>query len=169
MDLNLLPGIIRCWPKCGKQRKILTPGQNQKRFGFGAVNFITGQLTYRIGERKNSDGFFALVEQIVAEYCPGQTYPGPKLGLVADNYIIHRSKKTLVCLEKYADRLEIISLPTYAPKLNVIEMLWKYLRKKVTHNHLYETIAKLVTAVENSMMSLNERRAEVFSVIGCSG
>ena len=169
VDLNLLPGVIRCWTKRGKQRKILTPGQNQKHYGFGAVNFITGQLTYRVGERKNSDGFCALVEQIVADYCPGETYQVPKIGLVVDNYIIHRSKKTLACLEKYADCLEIISLPTYAPKLNLIEMLWKYLRRKVTHNHLFETMAKLIEAVQDFMKSLNERRNEILSVIGCSG
>lgn len=169
VDLNLLPGVIRCWTAHGQQRKIMTPGQNQKRYGFGAVNYISGQLTYRVGERKNSDGFIALVEQIVAEYCPGEAYQGPKIGLVVDNYIIHRSKKTMVCLEKYADRLEIVALPTYAPKLNVIELLWKYLRKKVTHNHLYETIFKLVEAVDDFLKSLNQRRAEVLSVIGCSG
>jgi transposase len=169
VDLNLLPGVLRCWTLRGQQRKILTPGQNQKRYGFGAVNYITGQLTHRVGEHKNSDGFCALVEQIVAEYCPGEVYLGPKVGLVVDNYIIHRSKKTIACLEKYADRLEIVALPTYAPKLNVIEMLWKHLRRKVTHNHLYETISRLVEAVEDFLKSLNERRAEVLSVIGCSG
>lgn len=169
VDLNLLPGVIHCWTKCGQQRKIQTPGQNQKRYGFGAVNFITGQITSRVGERKNSDGFCTLVEQIVAEYCPGEVYQGPKIGLVVDNYIIHRSKKTLACLEKYADRLEIVALPTYAPKLNVIERFWKYLRRKVTHNHLYETISMLVEAVKDFLNSLNERRAEVLSVIGCSG
>lgn len=65
--------------------------------------------------------------------------------------------------------MEIVALPTYAPKLNVIEMLWKHLRRKVTHNHLYETISKLVEAVEDFLKSLNERRAEVLSVIGRSG
>ena len=167
VDLNLLPGVIRCWTPRGQQRKILTPGQNQKRYGFGAVNYITGQLTDRVGERKNSDGFCALIEQIVAEYCPGEAYLGPKIGLVVDNYILHRSKKTMACLEKYADRLEMIPLPTYAPKLNVIELLWKYLRRKVTHNHLYETISKLVEAVDDFLKALNQRRAEILSVIGC--
>jgi hypothetical protein len=54
VDLNLLPGVIRCWTKRGQQRRILTPGQNQKRYGFGAVNFISGQLTYRVAERKTA-------------------------------------------------------------------------------------------------------------------
>jgi transposase len=168
IDLNLLPGIIRCWTHRGSQRKILTPGQNIKRYGFGAVHFLTGRLTYRVGDRKNSDGFIALVEQIVAEYCPGENYSGPKIGLVVDNYIIHRSKKTQVILDKYSDRIVTVPLPTYSPKLNVIEMLWKYLHRKVTHNHLFASIEKLVEAVLELLKSLNERPDEVLSVIGCS-
>jgi transposase len=168
IDLNLLPGIIRCWTRRGSQRKILTPGQNVKRYGFGAVNFLSGQMTYRIGERKNSDGFIALIKQIVAEYCPGVIYSGLKIGLVVDNYIIHRSKKTQAILDKYADRIEVVPLPTYSPKLNIIEMLWKYLRRKVTHNHLFNSIEKLVEAVLEFLKSLNEKPAEVLSVIGCS-
>lgn len=169
IDLNLLPGIIRCWTRRGSQRKVLTPGQNVKRYGFGAVHFLTGQLTYRVGDRKNSDGFIALIEQIVAEYCPGDLYTGPKIGLVVDNYIIHRSKKTQAVLDKYADRIEIVPLPTYSPKLNVIERLWKYLRQKVTHNHLFNSIEKMVEAVLEFLKSLNQKPVFTLSVIGCSG
>lgn len=168
-DINLLPGVIRCWTRRGSQRKILTPGQNVRRYGFGAVNFITGQLTYRTGERKNSEGFITLIEQIIAEYGSGESYTGPKIGLVLDNYIIHRSQKTQAVLDRYADRLEIIPLPTYAPKLNVIELLWKYLRRKVTHNHLYASMAELIEAVLDFLASLNQCPAKVLSVIDCSG
>jgi hypothetical protein len=64
--------------------------------------------------------------------------------------------------------IEIVPLPTYSPKLNVIELLWKYLRRKVTHNHLYASIEKLVDAALEFLKSLNEKPAEVLSVIGCS-
>jgi transposase len=167
-DINLLPGVIGCWTKRGSQRKIPTPGQNIKRYGFGTVHFTTGQLTYHTGEHKNSDGFIALVELIVAKYCPDETYNGPKIGLVIDNFIIHRSKKTQAVLEKYADRIEIIPLPTYSPKLNIIEMLWKYLRRKVTHNHLFKTIDNLVEAVIDFLNSLSQKPELVLSVVGCS-
>lgn len=169
VDLNLLPGVIRCWTRRGQQRKVPTPGQNVKRYGFGAVNFKTGRLTRRIGERKNSDGFCALVEQVVQDYCPGETWPGPRVVLVVDNYIIHSSKKTTAVLERYADRLSVMALPTYSPKLNVIELLWKHLRRRVTHNHLFESIAGLIDAVEQFFNDLDGRPDEVLSVIGCSG
>lgn len=166
VDLNLLPGVLGCWTRRGQQRKVPTPGQNVKRYGFGAVNFISGQVTYLLTERKNSDGFILLIEQIVQTCCPGETWNGPKVALVVDNYIIHRSKKTTEVLAKYADRLCVVALPTYSPKLNLIERLWKHLRRKVTHNHLFACIADLVAAVEQFLTGLNDRRAEVLSVIG---
>ena len=166
VDLNLLPGVLRCWTQRGQQRKLATPGQNVKRYGFAAVNFMSGCVTQHVGERKNSDGFIALVEQIVQTYCPGETWSGPKVLLVVDNYIIHRSKKTLAALAKYADRLQVMALPTYSPKLNLIERLWKHLRRKVTHNHLFEGIDDLVTAVEQFFAYLAAHPAEVLSVIG---
>lgn len=166
VDLNLLPGVIGCWTKRGQQRKVPTPGQNVKRYGFGAVNCMTGQLTHHIGERKNSDNFIQLVEQVVATYCPRDTWQGPKVVLVIDNYIIHRSKKTAAVLAKYADRLEVMALPPYSPKLNLIERLWKHLRRKVTHNHLFDGIADLVAAVTKFLTDLDGHRAEVLSVIG---
>lgn len=104
----------------------------------------------------------------MAEYCPGERWDGPKVVLVLDNYIIHRSKATQRVLERYADRLIICPLPTYAPKLNVIELLWKYLRRKVTHNHLFESVAALTTAVETFFTELDRQPATVLSVIGCS-
>lgn len=168
IDLHLLPGIIGCWTKRGTQRKVPTPGQNQKRYGFGAVNAVTGTLTRVIRERKNSESFSVLVEAVVEHYCPGETWLGPKVVLVVDNYIIHRSKATQATLARYADRLIVFNLPTYAPKLNVIELLWKYLRRKVTHNHLFETVAKLIEAVEAFFAALDRQPNLVLSVIGCA-
>ena len=168
VDLHLLPGITGCWTKRGSQRKVPTPGVNQKRYGFGAVNTCTGAITRLIRERKNSESFCALVEQIIETYCPGAQWHGPKVVLVVDNFIIHRSKVTSKLLERYADRLELCELPTYAPQLNVIELLWKHLRRKVTHNHLFESIAALITAVEQFFAELDKQPATVLSVIGCS-
>jgi len=168
VDLNLLPGVIGCWTKRGTQRRVPTPGQNVKRYGFGAMNFITGQLTFRTHDHKDSDGFCALVERLIQDYCPGDRYDGPRLVLVVDNYIIHRSKKTLAVLAKYADRLTVFALPTYSPKLNVIELLWKHLRRRVTHNHLFQSITELLAAVEDFVHSLSLQPEMVLSITGCS-
>jgi hypothetical protein len=168
VDLHLLPGIAGCWTKRGSQRKVLTPGTNQKRYGFGAVNAVTGAITRLVRERKNSDSFCALLDAVVATYCPGETWSGAKVVLVVDTFIIHRSKATKRVLERYADRLVVCELPTYAPQFNLIALLWKHLRRKVTHNHLFESVAALVTAVEQFFADLDRQPATVLSVIGCA-
>lgn len=166
IDLNLLPGVWRCWTRVGEQRQVPTPGTNHKRYGFGAVHFTAGSLVTHLGEHKDSVGFCRLLEAIVACYCPGPVWAGPKVVLVVDNYIVHKSKTTQETLAKYADRLAFFHLPTYAPTLNVIEWLWKYLRAKVTHNHLFASIEDLLEAVCGFFADLAADRTLVLSIIG---
>jgi len=168
IDLNLLPGILRCWTLQGTQRKVMTPGQNVKRYGFGAVNFVSGQTVHRIADHKNSAGFCAFVEQLMQTVTHAPEYGGQKIVLVVDNFIIHHSQKTRKFLEQYADQLILFALPTYSPWLNLIELLWKHLRRKVTHNHLFKTIAQLVEAVCAFLNSLNQTPNITLSIIGAT-
>ena len=168
IDLNLLPGILCCWTLKGAQRKVPTPGVNQKRYGFDAVNYVSGQTVHRIEERKNSTGFCAFIDQFMQTVTQAPEYQGQKIVLVVDNFIIHRSRMTQEFLEKYADQLLLFMLPTYSPWLNLIERLWKHLRRKVTHNHLFATIAELVKAVCSFLEALNATPQLTLSVIGAT-
>ena len=168
IDLNLLPGIMRCWTLEGVQRKVPTPGLNQKQYGFGAVNYVSGQTVHRIEERKNSIGFCAFIEQFLQTVTQVPDYHGQKIVLVVDNFIIHRSRKTQEFLAQYADRLLLFMLPTYSPWLNLIERLWKHLRRKITHNHLFTSIEELVKAVGSFLEALNATPQLTLSVIGAT-
>jgi len=166
IDLNLLPGILRCWTQRGSQRKVMTPGLNQKRYGFGAVNYVSGQTLHRIEEHKDSAGFCAFAEQFMQTVTQSPDYHGQTIILVVDNFRIHTSKKTLDFLKKYANQLVLFALPTYSPWLNLIERLWKQLRRKVTHNHLFQTISQLVNAVCSFLETLNQTPNLTLSIIG---
>ncbi len=168
IDLNLLPGIMRCWTLEGVQRKVPTPGVNQKRYGFGAVNYVSGQMVHRIEERKNSASFCAFIEQFMQTVTQAPDYHGQKIVLVVDNFTIHHSRKTQEFLEKYTDQLLLFMLPTYSPWLNLIERLWKHLRRKVTHNHLFANIAELLKAVCSFLDTLNTTPHLTLSVIGAT-
>lgn len=168
IDLNLLPGILRCWTVRGSQRKVMTPGLNQKRYGFGAVDYVSGQTIHRIEEHKNSAGFCAFIEQFMRTVTQLPDYHGQKIVLVVDNFRIHQSKKTLAFLKQYADQLILFALPTYSPWLNLIERLWKHLRRKVTHNHLFQTVAQLVKAVRSFLDVLNQSPSLTLSIIGAT-
>ena len=47
--------------------------------------------------------------------------------------------------------LELKRLPSYSPQLNVIERFWKLLRRRATHNRLFDTVADLRRSIRASL------------------
>lgn len=63
------------------------------------------------------------------------TYPtATRIYVVQDNWSIHRHPDVEAVVATLP-RLELVWLPTYAPWLNPIEKLWRYLRQTVLRNH----------------------------------
>jgi hypothetical protein len=100
IDLPLLPDIASYWTKRGSQRKVRTPDQNQKWYGFGAGNATTDAITHLIRERRNIEHFCALVEAIVEVYRPIEQLNEPKVVIIVDNVIIYRKKLTNMPIEQ---------------------------------------------------------------------
>jgi transposase len=46
--------------------------------------------------------------------------------------------------------LELKRLPSYSPQLNVIDRYWKLLRRRATHNRLFDRLADLKRSIRNS-------------------
>ena len=160
-DIHLLPGVTRCWTKQGQQKKVPTPGKNAKRYGFGAVSFLTGALDFLVSEHKDSASFCALVRLILK----ARAGDPRRIVLVMDNFGIHSSQITQEELALHKDRLSVFFLPSYSPQLNLIERLWKQVRHKVTHNHLFESIEATVRAVCRYIYYLKWTPTAVQSII----
>jgi transposase len=52
-----------------------------------------------------------------------------KVILVIDSVSYHKSKKTLKFYEENKDRLKVIYLPKYSPKMNPTEQVWRKMNK----------------------------------------
>lgn len=148
VDLALLPGVMRCWSKCGHQRKIETPRKNQKQYGAGLIHWVSGKLYWAVSEHKDNALFRAVLTQVVSRPQAPDEAPPRKKYVVVDNYRIHFAKPVQAWLAEHADEIELVCLPTYSPKLNPVERFWKHLRRRVTHNHLFHTIDRLMEAVQ---------------------
>lgn len=62
-------------------------------------------------------------------------YPEAKtIYLVLDNWPVHRHPTALAACRR-DPRLRLVWLPTYAPWLNAIEKLWRWVKHLVTHAH----------------------------------
>jgi transposase len=88
----------------------------------------------------NAEATIGLWEQI------NKKHPGKKITHICDNAAYYRSKKIQEYLSKN-DHVTVVFLPSYSPNLNLIERLWKYLRKQVTSYFYYETYDEFRKAV----------------------
>lgn len=95
----------------------------------GVLNALTGQVNYL-------DGYIVGRAKVIALYRQAaQLYPqAERIYVVQDNWSIHRHPDVVAALAKWP-HLEVVWLPTYAPWLNPIEKLWRWLRQEVLKMH----------------------------------
>lgn len=66
--VNLLPWLRSTWIVKGERQEVMTPGKNQKRCIFGAIELATGRWLYHIAERATSAAFIEFLEQTLDAY-----------------------------------------------------------------------------------------------------
>lgn len=105
-------------------------GTNQQWRTLGALNALTGQVNYL-------DGYIVGRHQVRQFYsCLNRAYP-QKVALIyviQDNWNIHTHPEVLTALAD-SPRIKPVWLPTYAPWLNPIEKLWRWLRPDILKMH----------------------------------
>jgi len=97
----------------------------------------------------------------------GRVYPRekhPRVVLVIDNAPWHRGLPISEALRENP-HLEFKRLPSYSPQLNPIERLWKKLRRRATHNRLFDTLADLKSSLRASLSYFQTMRHKVKSII----
>jgi transposase len=153
VDIHLNPKIGPDWTRRGRQKVVLTPGCNQKRYLAGAWNPKTRRLIYVEGQRKNSLLFLELLHKLVTK-----TYPdAQRIHVILDNYGIHDSLQVRLALKSTAaEKMTLHFLPPYCPDHNRIERIWKDLHDNVTRNHRCATMEELMTDVRRYLAARNQ-------------
>lgn len=79
--------------------------------------------------------------------------PDEQIYVVLDNAAYQRCKKVKCKAEEL--NINLIFLPPYSPNLNLIERLWKFLRKKILANQYYDHFTSFFDAVKSFMESFH--------------
>jgi transposase len=104
-------------------------GNNQPWRTIGALNALTGQVHYLAGSIVGRQQVMKFYTQL------DRAYPTvDRLYMIQDNWNIHTHPDVLTALERYP-RLKPVWLPTYAPWLNPIEKLWRWVRQDILKMH----------------------------------
>ena len=78
----------------GQQKKVATPGKNQKRYLAGAQDVRTGELIYVAGDHKTAMLFVFLLWELVQRYPQAR-----KIHVILDNFSIHTTPMIKSSLE----------------------------------------------------------------------
>ena len=144
-------------------------------YSFAAMNVVTGQLTTRLLESSSrattrtgrsktarlQQAFLAHLHDIARAY-PATL--GKPVILTIDNAPWHQATGLAQVLTTHP-QLQLYRLPSYSPQLNLIERLWRVLRRRATHNRLFTTMTELRTALRASFCYFSTMRHKVLSLI----
>lgn len=154
VDIHLNPRIGRDWMLRGQQRRIVTPGKNEKFYLAGALDVRTGRLHTTGAAHKNVALFCQLLWLLAGRYRRAH-----RIHLIVDNYAIHSARKTRHVLDALGGRIVLHFLPPYCPDANRIERVWQDLHANVTRNHRCKTLVRLLEKARHFLEAYRWRRA----------
>jgi transposase len=84
-----------------------------------------------------------------------ESTPKKPITLVLDNARYQRCNKVQDLA--YALRIELLFLPPYSPNLNLIERLWKFIKKECVHSRYFENFQEFSTTILSAIDHAYER------------
>lgn len=150
--VQLLPLIRACWHWVGKQIRVPTPGSNDWRALFGALEIRSGRWAYLVRRKMQAEDFVAFLEYLMVEY-QSQT-----IILVVDNYSSHTAHLVRDWLVEH-ERMRLLFLPKYCSHLNPVEPIWLQLKNKVAANRLYASMTILLDTVQAFFTEMTTEQA----------
>ena len=149
----------RVWVKKG-ECKFIPANTGREHLNInGAYNPHDVEVVVHECETINGDTTIELLSKVLARY------EGKKqIYAICDNAPYYRSKKIQEYLKDTA--IILIFLPPYSPNLNLIERLWKMMRKKVINLNYYATFPEFRDAVLGFFENLENHKAQVAQFVG---
>jgi len=146
------------WIKKG-QDNIIKSNTGRQRINInGALDAETHAVITREDERINAQSTIALLEQVEAAYPLAAS-----IYVICDNARYYRSKLVGQFLE--TSKIQLVFLPSYSPNLNLIERLWKFMKKKVLYNKYYEKFDVFKKTALGFFENIQQYKAELDSLL----
>lgn len=124
---NLTPNVGYAWQKKGQTLELFT----QRGANYTVLGFMNKQLDFEAYIKPGSANSEDVI-QCIDEFCQGirqEKSSEQKTILILDNAPTHTSRKTKSKIAQWKKQgLHLAFLPKYSPELNLIEILWRFIK-----------------------------------------
>jgi transposase len=171
----MVPTLVATLGVKGHRPVVGTRDNKDLLYVFAVVNLTSAALhantleSPRDARKKTGKSKTRRMQEAFAEHLRhiGRVYPQEKheeVVLLIDNAPWHRGGPITEALAQNP-HLSFKRLPSYSPQLNPIERFWKKLRRRATHNRLFDALADLKRSIRASLSYFQTVRAKVASLL----
>jgi len=129
---------------------IKSPSGRQRYNVLGAFNAITHELFTVTNEAYiNASSIIALMTQILEHYTESA------IVLVMDNARYQHCKIVIEFAKEHG--IELLFLPPYSPNLNLIERLWKFVKKKCLYCKYYADFSSFKSSINDCVFNVDKK------------
>lgn len=127
------------------------------------LNAVSGRVHHSDMARVTAPRLARSVAQLSRWYPDAE-----RIYLAWDNWPVHGHQKVLDALAAQR-RIEVLWLPTYAPWLNAIEKVWRWVRQRVAHTHPWcDDFREFRRQIQAQLDRLSEGSPEILRYVGLS-
>jgi len=155
---HFVHGAFMSYVWCFIRVFIGTPPGRKRYNVLGAINAVTMELTMVTNDSYiNAKSVCLLLKKLYLQYL------GQSITLVLDNARYQKCK----LVRRYAKILgiQLLYLPSYSPQLNLIERLWKFVKKKVLHGKYYPTFEEFRHALKHFLDKISDSQKKLTSLL----
>lgn len=139
----LVPYVPYAWQEHGDPLTLKTDTHRQRLNVLGFLNRRNVLDAYTFAEKVDTHTVIACFDAFCCQV-------SKKTVIVLDNASIHTSKAFTAKIPEWkAYNVEIFYLPAYSPELNIIEILWRFMKYEWIELWAYKSWAHLIEYVEN--------------------
>lgn len=150
----------KAWIKKGESKEIQSNSGRNRINIQGAYNPHNQEIIIHEDKNLNAQNTIEFFKKIEEAYSEMEV-----IYLILDNAPYYKNKDVTKFLE--TSRIKAVYLPPYSPNLNLIERLWKFMRKKVINNKYYEKFAIFKKSIFDFFENSINIKDELASFIGC--
>lgn len=151
----------KVWIRKGKEKHIKSNTGRSRINLNGIYNPATQDILVHESKTINAESTIEFFKQIEDYY---EATKIKRIRIIVDNAKYYKNKTVKKYIE--TSRIELLFLPPYSPNLNLIERVWKLLRKKVINSHYYDTFDKFRNAVLDFFNNSVDIKSEIEQFVG---